>query len=126
MSDTSNYLRDALADHIFGGVPYTPPADFYLALFSVAPTASGGGTEVAGGGYARPVITWESTGEPGEYENEMVQIEDMPEVDVVAIGVMDSLSGGNLLFFKSDFGTLSFLSGDTYAALAGSITAKFL
>lgn len=40
------------------------PSTVYLALFTAAPSASGGGTEVSGGGYARVAITNNSTSFP--------------------------------------------------------------
>ena len=126
MSDMTNYLREALADHIFNGITYIAPSGLYLALYTTAPTASGGGTEVAGGSYVRPLLSWGPTGEPGEQENEMVQIENMPQADVVAVGITDSETGGNLLFFKGGFGTISLLPGDTYAAVAGAIKIKIV
>lgn len=40
------------------------PATYYIALFTAAPTDAGGGTEVAGGAYARVAVTNNSTNWP--------------------------------------------------------------
>lgn len=40
------------------------PATVYIALFTVAPTAAGGGTEVSGGAYARVAVTNNATNFP--------------------------------------------------------------
>ena len=40
------------------------PATLYYALFTAAPTAAGGGTEVTGGSYARVAVTNNSTNFP--------------------------------------------------------------
>lgn len=49
-SGKGNFLSDALLDHVFNGVTYTPPTDVDIALYTVAPTGAGGGTEVSTGG----------------------------------------------------------------------------
>ena len=48
----SDYLEAALLDEIVGKTAYTMPTA-YAALFTVAPSDAGGGTEVSGGSYAR-------------------------------------------------------------------------
>ena len=57
MAAASDYLEDILFNWYFRGVAHTPPATFYVGLFTAAPTDAGGGTEVTGGGYARAAIT---------------------------------------------------------------------
>lgn len=54
MGNISNYLANALLNHIFGKGTYTPPANIYVELSTTAPTDSGGNvTPPSGGGYAR-------------------------------------------------------------------------
>ena len=55
-SHSSDYLASALANWIFIGTNYTKPTTLDYALYTVAPTASGGGTEVTGGSYARVTL----------------------------------------------------------------------
>ena len=57
MSGFSDYLEDKVLDHVFGGNAYTAPTTLYVALYTVAPSDTGGGTEVSGGGYARQTST---------------------------------------------------------------------
>lgn len=62
-------LRNAILDHVLGGPDYTRLTTVYIALFTAAPTSSGGGTEVSttgGTSYARLSVTndgtsWSST-----------------------------------------------------------------
>ena len=61
MSSMSNYLENKLTDHLFRGVPYTAPATLEFALFTAAPTDTGGGTEVSGGSYARVPLVANAT-----------------------------------------------------------------
>jgi hypothetical protein len=52
----SNYWEDLILDFLLGGGVLTPPAHVYVALYTVAPTDAGGGTEVTqvgGTDYAR-------------------------------------------------------------------------
>lgn len=49
----SNFLENAFLNHAFRGTAYTAPTSLYVALYTVAPSDSGGGTEVSGGSYAR-------------------------------------------------------------------------
>ena len=48
MSGFSDYLEDKVLDHVFGGNAYTAPTTLYVALYTVAPSDTGGGTEVSG------------------------------------------------------------------------------
>jgi hypothetical protein len=38
----SDFLENKVLDHLYGNTPYTPPANYHLALFIVAPTDAGG------------------------------------------------------------------------------------
>jgi len=64
MAGKSDYLENTILDLVYGGVAYTPPAILYVALFSVAPTDAGGGTELSGGGYARVAVPNDLTNFP--------------------------------------------------------------
>lgn len=55
---------DKYLDRCFGQSTYTPNATHYLAVYSVAPTNAGGGTEMAGDTYARIAITNNGTNWP--------------------------------------------------------------
>ena len=47
MSAMSDYLENALINHIFRNTDFTRPANIYVALFTAAPNDAGGGTEVS-------------------------------------------------------------------------------
>lgn len=63
-SGKSNALKNAVLDHVLGGPDYVRKATLWLALYTVAPTSAGGGTEVSGGSYARVAITNNATNFP--------------------------------------------------------------
>ena len=58
MSAMSDYLEDAILNHVFRNTALTSPTTVYAALFTTATTDAGGGTEVSGGGYARQASTF--------------------------------------------------------------------
>jgi hypothetical protein len=82
--------------------PITPPSQVRLALFLVSPTPAGGGTEVSGNGYGRQLVAF-STPNNGQCSN--TAIVTFPEDitadwgTIVAYGVYDAASGGNLLYY---------------------------
>ena len=53
MSAMSDYLENKLIDQLFRGQSAPPTASLYVGLLTAAPSDAGGGTEVAGNGYAR-------------------------------------------------------------------------
>lgn len=53
MSNMSDYLEGQLRAHIFRTATFSKPTQLNVALYTAAPSDSGGGTEVTGGSYAR-------------------------------------------------------------------------
>jgi hypothetical protein len=116
MSAMSDYLENKLIDHIFRNRSFTVPSGLYVALFTAAPSDSGGGTEVSGGSYARVQVgpsdsAWESTqgstaaaassGTGGATQNGSVITFPTPSGNwgtITHFGIFDASSGGNLLF----------------------------
>lgn len=121
----TEYLRTMVGNHVLNNTAYTSPTTLYVALFTVAPTTVGGGTEVTGGSYARAIITFTETATDGEFENNSVSISDMPEATVIAIGVYDAVTAGNLLAFEV-FSPVSVAASDTYPINAGVLTIRFI
>ena len=104
----SNYLRDAINDHLKGRTTYTAPATTYFALMTTAPTASGGGTEASGGAYARVAVTNNTTNWPassGQTKSNGTAIDWGTATanlgTIVAIAEYDANTSGNLLTFAS-------------------------
>lgn len=104
----TTYLKGKLLNLLFSGTAWSgKPSTLYFAAFSVAPTISGGGTELSGGGYAR-VSMAASSGNFTVTTNALTNAAaiSFPQAtanwaDVVAIGIYDAPSGGNLLFYFS-------------------------
>lgn len=95
----SDYLEDNLLDHTFRNTAFTSPAAVYMALFTVAPTDAGGGTEVTGGSYARAAITFGAAAD-GAIANSAACT--MPTATagwgtVSHFAIFDAAAGGNML-----------------------------
>src|SRR5690349_18898367 len=106
MSSKSDYLENKILDHMLGGPDYTRPATVYVALFTTAPSDAGGGVEVTGGSYARVAVTNNATNFPGASGGAKQNANTItwPTATalwgtVVAVGIFDAASGGNLLFW---------------------------
>lgn len=114
MSHFSNYLENRLIDHLLRATAYPVPTAIYVALFTTASSDAGPGTEVSGGSYARvqvgPGLTaWEatqggtagaSTGTTGVSRNVADVTFPAPTANwgtITHFGLMDALTGGNLL-----------------------------
>ena len=93
----SNYLENKVLDHILGTTTYTKPSTVYVALYTVTPSDTGGGTEVTGGSYARQVATFTAASGGATSNVSNIDFNNMPACTVVAIGVHDALTSGNLL-----------------------------
>lgn len=102
----SNYLKAALLNHVFRNTTYTSPSAVYLALFTVAPTDAGGGTEVTGGAYIRKAVTFEdaTTTPPVQISNTVAVDFGTATADwgtVVAFAAFDAVTDGNMLYWTS-------------------------
>lgn len=117
MASMSDYLENQIVDHIFRTATFSKPANIYFALFTAAPSDSGGGTEVTGGSYARVAIVprdenfnatqggnttaTPSSGTGGLTDNAIEITFPTPSANwgtITHTGVFDNSSGGNLLF----------------------------
>jgi hypothetical protein len=122
VSAFSNYLETAILDHVFGGVSYSAPATLYLALYTVAPDDTGGGTEVSGGSYARQTVAFTVSGDTAS-NNAAVEFPTATGTwgTVVAVGVFDALTSGNLLAYGNLTASKTIASGDVFRVPSGDL-----
>lgn len=121
----SDYLENAILNHIFKVSAFTQPTNLYVALFTVAPSDAGGGTEVSTSGtnYARKVANGWTTSSAGATENSAAITFNQATASwgtIVAFGIFDSLSGGNLLAWGTVTNKL-IESGDTAEFASGAL-----
>ncbi len=106
MASLSDYLAAKLLNHMFRVAAFSQPAGLFLALYTVAPTDAGGGTEVAGGGYTRTPLTFRTAAAKGDGVLCCTNQGDVMSGKSTAnwgtathIGVFDAVTGGNLLWW---------------------------
>jgi hypothetical protein len=142
MAAMSDYLENKLIDQIFRAQAYTFPGTLYVALLTAAPTDAGGGTEVSGGAYARVAVTnslanWAgtqgagttvaSTGTTATTSNNGVITFPTPSATwgtVVAFGIYDASTAGNLLFYGTLTTSKTINIGDTVTFPAASLSIQ--
>lgn len=133
----SDYLSNKVIDLWLRGQAFAWPATTYEALFTAVPSNAGGGTEVAGGSYARVAVasdtthwsgtqsagsTGASSGTSGRSSNNLAITFPPPTADqgvITAGGYYDAASSGNLLGWEAFASPRSILNGGaapSYAA----------
>ena len=125
MAGFSDYLEDKVLDHVFGCNAYTAPSTLYVALYTVAPTDTGRGTEVSGGGYVRKTATFNVSGTNPTTASNTAAIE-YPTATadygtVVAVGILDASSSGNLLAYANLTTSKVVSSGDVFRFNTGDL-----
>jgi len=125
MAGFTDYLEDKVLEHVFGGNAYSAPSTLYVALYTVAPTDTGGGTEVSGGAYARQSAAFTVSGTNPTQASNSAAIE-YPTATanygtVVAVGVFDALTSGNLLAYANLTASKVVSTGDVFRFNAGDL-----
>lgn len=127
MANASDYLEVELRKHLFRTGSFTKPTVLGVALFTVTPSDSGGGTEVTGGSYARvdvPPLDANWTGASatnGLTDNAAAITFPAPSANwgvVVAFGIFDATTAGNLLVWGPITPNKTINSGDPAPAFA--------
>ncbi len=129
----TDYLENALINHLFRGTAYTAPATLYVRLNTTACSDAASGTEVSGGSYARVGVAagvgnWAATsGTNGTTSNLNVVSFATPTVSwgtVVSFELMDALSAGNSLMCQALTQSKTINIGDTVSFPASSLTVQ--
>jgi hypothetical protein len=128
-SGKGNTLSNAILDHVLGGGDYTRLATVYIALFTTAPTAAGGGVEVSGTGYARVAVANNNTNFPVASNQ---QKKNGAAIDfgtagsnwgtIVAAAVMSAANGGDILYWGTLAANKTVNSGDGFRINANNLT----
>jgi len=126
MAGFTDYLEDKVLDHVFGGNAYSAPGTLYVALFTGAPSDTGGGTECSGGSYARKSMaamtvsgTSPTTATNGAAVEFVTATGSWGSVSHVAI--MDASTSGNMLAWAALTASKSVASGDIFRFSAGDL-----
>lgn len=130
MSALSDYLEAGILNNIFRGAAIpTLPTSLYVALYTVASSDSGGVTEVSGTGYARAAVARNVTTNfdaPASGATQNSNIIDFGTAGgswgtVVAFGILDASSSGNLLLHGAVSPSKTISNGDPVSYAAGAL-----
>jgi hypothetical protein len=121
MAAWSDYAEKAIIDHVFRGAPFSAPSSLFFGLFTTSPTDAGGGTEVSGGAYERAELAcsetnWADPGTSGVTTNQIAVTFPQPSGaswgTVVAVGLFDAATGGNLIAWGAVSPSKTIADGD--------------
>lgn len=125
MSALSNYAEKAVLDWLMGGATPTRPSARYIALYTAAPSDSGGGTEVSGSGYSRQTATFAAASTPGGTTSNSAAVDFTASGGnwgtITHMGIFDASSGGNLLWHGALTASKLIQDGDTLSFAIGNI-----
>lgn len=125
MAALSDYSENLLLQWLMTTAVVTRPTAWHVALFSVAPSDAGGGTELSGGGYARQPAAFTVSGNVASNSAviEFVNNGALDWPNIVAVGIFDAATLGNLLFHGLLASARDPALNDTIRFAAGTLTA---
>lgn len=126
MAEFTNYLEAKLLDHVLTNTSFSSPTTVYAGLFTVAPDDTGGGTEVSGGSYARQAMSFSAASGGATTTDADINF---PQATadwgtVVAVGIHDALTSGNLLMYTDLTTSKAIATGDILKISSGSLTVS--
>ena len=118
----SNIFETTTLNWLFTATSVTRPTAWYIALYTVAPTDGGGGTEISGNAYVREAAAMSVTGDNATNTGAI----EWPTATgtwgtIVAVGVFDALSAGNLIAYGNFTVSKTITSGDVFRIPAGDL-----
>lgn len=121
----SDYTEDKVLDHILKVSSFVVPANVYCALYTVAPSDSGGGTEVSGGSYARKLTNGLWVISSGGVTSNNAKITFVTATaawgTVVAFALFDAITVGNMLLWADLTENKIVGDGDTIEFIIGAL-----
>jgi len=125
MAALSDHAEALLLDWLMTNGSAIRPTAWYVALYTAAPSDSGGGTEVSGNGYAREAVTFAAATSPGGTTSNTGAVTFTASGgnwgSITHIGIHDAVSGGNLLWHGAMTASKTVNDGDTLEFSIGNI-----
>lgn len=123
MSALSNYLENALLNHVLRNTAMSSPTTVYLALFTSDPGEAGGGTELSGDGYARQSVAFDA---PSDGVADNTSDIEFPQAtgdwgEVTHVGLFDAETAGNLLWYGALTASKTINTDDQFVVSAGDL-----
>jgi hypothetical protein len=118
----SNTFETTTLQWLFTTDSVTRPTSWHLALYTVAPSDSGGGTECSGTSYARQSFTMTVSGDTATNgANIEFPVAGSSWGTLVAVGVFDAATSGNLIAYGNLTASKTIDTGDVFRVPAGDL-----
>ena len=116
-----NIIENQLLDALVGTTAYTMTGPVKLALVTANGDDASAGTEVTGGSYARQTIAFDAAASGATQNSGNIDFANMPACTVVAVGIFDAASAGNLLVHGTLTANKTLDAGDTLRIATGDL-----
>lgn len=123
-NNKTTYLENRILNHLLRNTASSAPATVYLALFTSDPGEAGGGSEVAGGSYAREAIAFNAASGGSCASSSDVLFEDLPAATITHVAIMDAATSGNMFYYGALTSSIPSSAGSDLTFTAGSITVE--
>jgi hypothetical protein len=118
----TNTFETRTLQWLFDDAAVTRPTAWYIALFTAAPSDTGGGTEVSGGSYAREAVDFTISGDTA---SNSASIEFTAATaswgTVTHMAIMDASTSGNMIAYAALTASKDIGTGDILRFNAGDI-----
>ena len=135
MSAASNYLENALLDHVLKNSSYAQPSNLYLALFNNTSTITADNLEAgtltdetseSGTAYGRKLVSFSEASGGTAATSATVTFEaataNWGTITHVAVMDLDTVGAGNVLFWGAVTTPKTIETGDTFQVTSGNLT----
>ena len=118
----SNAFETTTLEWLFTATSVTRPTAWYLALYTTAPSDTGGGTECSGTSYARQSFAMTVSGNTASNSaNVEFPVAGGSWGTIVAVGVFTSVTGGTLIAYGDLTASKTIATGDVLRVPAGDL-----
>jgi len=125
MSALSDFSEKLLLDWLMTTGSATRPTAWYVALYTAAPSDSGGGTEVSGNGYARQAVTFSAAAPPSGTTDNSTAVPFTAAGGswgpITHHGIFTAVTAGSLLWHGAMTASQTIADGDTLEFAIGNI-----
>jgi hypothetical protein len=118
----SNTFETRVLSWVFTAGSATRPTEWHVALYTAAPSDTGGGTEVSGGAYVRQSVAFTVSGNTATNSAALEYPTATASYGTVThVGVFDASTGGNLIAYAALTTAKSIDTGDVLRLPAGDL-----
>ena len=127
MSSFTDYTENLVLNWLLTTNSATRPTAWYVGLFTAAPSDTGGGTEVAGSGYARTAtgtitVSGTATTATNAAAIEFAAASGGNWGTITHAAIFDASTGGNMIAWAALATNRTINDGDVFRIPAGSLT----